>query len=80
MVNLIKSLTKQVDGMEVGLTLGLEIQEGTLKLFLVECGCSVQDISIKLDGGASWLYQGYVSRLRYQRSSSRMWISLYFHL
>lgn len=54
---------KQVDGMEVGLTLGLEIQEGTLKLFLVECGCSVQDISIKLDGGASWLYQGYVSGL-----------------
>lgn len=47
--------------MEVRLTLGLELQEETLKLFLLGCGCSVQDISIKLDGGASWLYQGYAT-------------------
>lgn len=50
----------KVEGLEVGLTLGLENHEGTLKLSLMECGCYVRDISIKLDGGASWLYQGYV--------------------
>ncbi|KAJ7960308.1 Lipid binding protein BPI/LBP [Quillaja saponaria] len=50
----------QVEGMEVGLTLGLENQEGSLKLLLKHCGCYVKDISIKLDGGASWLYQGMI--------------------
>ncbi|KAK6919274.1 Lipid-binding serum glycoprotein, N-terminal [Dillenia turbinata] len=50
----------QVEGMEVGLTLGLENQGGTLKLTLFECGCYVKDISIRLDGGASWFYQGIV--------------------
>lgn len=45
--------------MVVGLTATLENQEGKLKLHLLECGCHVKDISIKLDGGASWLYQGY---------------------
>ncbi|KAK7385816.1 hypothetical protein VNO78_31706 [Psophocarpus tetragonolobus] len=50
----------QVEGMEVGLTLGLENQEGSLKLKLKDCGSNVKDISIKLDGGASWLYQGLV--------------------
>ncbi|XP_020417130.1 putative BPI/LBP family protein At1g04970 isoform X3 [Prunus persica] len=49
----------QVEGMEVGVTLALNGQEGTLKLSVLECGCYVKDISIKLDGGASWLYQGY---------------------
>ncbi|KAJ6680529.1 LBP/BPI/CETP FAMILY CARBOXY-TERMINAL DOMAIN PROTEIN [Salix purpurea] len=44
----------QVEGMEVGLTLGLKNQEGTLKLSLMDCGCYVKDLSIKLDGGASW--------------------------
>uniref|UniRef100_A0A5B7BY55 Lipid-binding serum glycoprotein C-terminal domain-containing protein n=1 Tax=Davidia involucrata TaxID=16924 RepID=A0A5B7BY55_DAVIN len=52
--------TVQVEGMEVGLTLGLKNQQGTLKLSLLEGGCNVKDISIKLDGGASWLYQGVV--------------------
>ncbi|KAL0328529.1 UNVERIFIED_CONTAM: putative BPI/LBP family protein [Sesamum calycinum] len=33
---------------------------GSLKLSLLECGCNVNDISIKLDGGASWLYQGLI--------------------
>lgn len=47
--------------MQVGLTLYLEIQEGRLKLSLIECGCFVGDLSIELDGGASWLYQGYSS-------------------
>ncbi|ONI29454.1 hypothetical protein PRUPE_1G199100 [Prunus persica] len=50
----------QVEGMEVGVTLVLNGQEGTLKLSVLECGCYVKDISIKLDGGASWLYQGLV--------------------
>lgn len=45
--------------MEIGLTLGLENQEGSLKLVLKDTGCYIKDISIKLDGGASWLYQGY---------------------
>ncbi|PIN10071.1 BPI/LBP/CETP family protein [Handroanthus impetiginosus] len=50
--------TIQVEGMEVGLTLSLKTTEGSLKLSLLECGCYVNDISIKLNGGASWLYQG----------------------
>ncbi|KAF4368244.1 putative BPI/LBP family protein At1g04970 [Cannabis sativa] len=54
------SASIQVEGMEVGLTLGLEIQEGTLKLSLLDCGCLVKEISINLDGGASWLYQGLI--------------------
>lgn len=45
--------------MEVGLSLGLENSEGSMKLSIKECGCNVENISIKLDGGASWLYQGY---------------------
>ena len=52
-------LLGKVEGMEVGLTLGLENRKGTLKLSLEDCGCYVKDISIKLYGGASWLYQGY---------------------
>ncbi|KAI9177211.1 hypothetical protein LWI28_012378 [Acer negundo] len=54
------SASVQVEGMEVGLTLGLENRKGTLKLSLEDCGCYVKDISIKLNGGASWLYQGMV--------------------
>lgn len=52
-------LIGKVKGMEVGLTVGLENHEGTLKLSLMNSGCHVRDISIKLDGGAAWLYQGY---------------------
>ncbi|KAK3014524.1 hypothetical protein RJ639_010074 [Escallonia herrerae] len=58
------SASVQVEGMEVGLTLELKNQQGTLKLSLLECGCYVRDISIKLDGGASWLYQGAVDALK----------------
>ncbi|XP_061360703.1 putative BPI/LBP family protein At1g04970 isoform X2 [Gastrolobium bilobum] len=50
----------QVEGMEVGLTLGLENQEGSLELKLKDCRSYVEAISIKLDGGASLLYQGIV--------------------
>lgn len=50
----------QVEGMEIGMTLGLLNQQGTLRLSPEDCGCYVSYISIKLDGGASWLYQGIV--------------------
>ncbi|KAG8642117.1 hypothetical protein MANES_12G056200v8 [Manihot esculenta] len=56
----------QVEGMQVGLTLGLENQNGTLKLSLINCGCYVKDVSIKLDGGASWLYQGMLDAFEEQ--------------
>lgn len=49
--------------MEVGLLLGLDYQEGSMKLSVMECNCHIHDISIDLDGGASWLYQGYVVTL-----------------
>ncbi|CAH9083618.1 unnamed protein product [Cuscuta europaea] len=48
----------QVDGMSIGLSFSLETKEGSLSLSLLECGCFVEDISITLGGGASWLYQG----------------------
>lgn len=53
------AMYSKVEGMEIGLSLGLKNQQGSLKLSLLECGCYVKDISIHLDGGASWLYQGY---------------------
>ncbi|CAN1285090.1 Putative BPI/LBP family protein At1g04970 [Linum perenne] len=49
----------QVEGMEVGLTLGLKNQNGSLKLSVMECGCNVKDIKINVKGGASWFYQGF---------------------
>lgn len=54
-------LLAKVEGLEVGLSLGLENRQGTLKLSLMECGCYVKNIAIQLDGGASWLYQGYLA-------------------
>ncbi|XP_076895510.1 putative BPI/LBP family protein At1g04970 [Bidens hawaiensis] len=50
----------RVEGMEIGMTLDLYNQQGTLRLSPQECGCYVDYISITLDGGASWLYQGIV--------------------
>lgn len=50
----------QVDGMNIGLTVSLNQQNGTLEMTLSECGCNVEAISIHLNGGASWLYQGVV--------------------
>lgn len=49
--------------MEMLVTLGLDISKGTLKLSTIECNCHIADITIDLDGGASWLYQGYVNIL-----------------
>ncbi|XP_028758009.1 putative BPI/LBP family protein At1g04970 [Neltuma alba] len=63
------SASVQVEDMEVGLTLGMENQEGSLKLVLKDTGCDIKDISIKLDGGASWLYQGMVNAFEGQIGS-----------
>ncbi|KAJ1392506.1 Lipid-binding serum glycoprotein, C-terminal [Sesbania bispinosa] len=49
--------TVKVEDMEVGLTVNLRNQGGTLKLILLDYGCDVGDLSIKLNGGAAWLYQ-----------------------
>ncbi|XP_056173350.1 putative BPI/LBP family protein At1g04970 [Syzygium oleosum] len=54
------SASVQVKDMEVGLTLDLKDLGGFLKLSVLECGCYVKAISIKIDGGSSWLYQGVV--------------------
>ncbi|GAB2285223.1 hypothetical protein Dimus_019676 [Dionaea muscipula] len=56
----------EVEGLQVGITLGLSNKEGTLKLSLMDCGCFVEDIRIKLDGGASWLYQGLIDAFERQ--------------
>ncbi|KAK7387123.1 hypothetical protein VNO78_27648 [Psophocarpus tetragonolobus] len=47
----------EVTGMQVGLTVNLRNQEGSLKLTLLDYGCHVGNLLIKLEGGASWLYQ-----------------------
>ncbi|XP_054798489.1 putative BPI/LBP family protein At1g04970 [Prosopis cineraria] len=47
----------EVKGMQAGMTLNFENQEGSLKLILLDYGCFVGDLSIRLHGGASWLYQ-----------------------
>ncbi|AAF40464.1 ESTs gb/T76367 and gb/AA404955 come from this gene [Arabidopsis thaliana] len=60
----------QVQGMEIGLSLGLKSDEGGLKLSLSECGCHVEDITIELEGGASWFYQGMVNAFKDQIGSS----------
>ncbi|KAJ6823187.1 putative BPI/LBP family protein [Iris pallida] len=50
----------EVQGMEVGLTMTMKNNNGTLELNVTECGCYMEDIFITLNGGASWLYQGFV--------------------
>lgn len=53
--------------METSIKLGLHNQEGSLNLFVMECNCHMNDISIDLNGGASWLYQGYVDYVKSNR-------------
>ncbi|KAK6132984.1 hypothetical protein DH2020_033275 [Rehmannia glutinosa] len=55
--------TVQVEGLEVGLALSLKTVEGSLNLSLLECGCNVNNISIKLDGGASWLIDAFEGKI-----------------
>jgi hypothetical protein len=47
----------KVEDLQVGLTVNLTNQEGTLKLILLDYGCDVGELSIKVKGGAAWLYQ-----------------------
>ncbi|KAJ0965182.1 hypothetical protein J5N97_026320 [Dioscorea zingiberensis] len=54
----------KVEGMEVGLTINVENQNGTLKLNIAQCGCYLEDINITLDGGASWFYQGFIDAFK----------------
>ncbi|CAA7407912.1 unnamed protein product [Spirodela intermedia] len=60
----------QIEGMEIGLTTRMENQGGTLKLTAVEVGCSMDDLSITLEGGASWLYQGLLDAFEEQIRAS----------
>ncbi|CAA3032502.1 BPI LBP family At1g04970 [Olea europaea subsp. europaea] len=64
------SATVEVEGMEIGLTLSLKTLQGSLKLSVLECGCYVKAISIDLDGGESWLYQGVVGAFEGKISSA----------
>ncbi|KAK8339989.1 hypothetical protein V6Z11_A08G073000 [Gossypium hirsutum] len=50
--------------MVVWLKVAVIIEEGTLKLFLSDYECHVKDISINIDGGAFWLYQGIIDAFR----------------
>lgn len=60
----------QVEGMDVGISFNLTNLQGSLMLSPLDCGCSVKDISIKLDGGASWLYQGLIDAFEGRLSSA----------
>ncbi|XP_073010155.1 putative BPI/LBP family protein At1g04970 isoform X2 [Typha latifolia] len=54
-------LLSKVEGMEIGLTMSMKNQNGTLQLTVSECGCYMKDLVITLSGGASWFYQGFVN-------------------
>ncbi|GJW02762.1 putative BPI/LBP family protein [Tanacetum coccineum] len=60
MGNLMNTSSVKVEGMEIGMTLGLKNEQGTLRVSPLDYGCYVNYLSIILDGGASWLYQGIV--------------------
>ncbi|KZV56383.1 BPI/LBP family protein-like [Dorcoceras hygrometricum] len=62
--------TVQVEGLEIGLSLSLKTVEGSPKLSLLDCGCYVNDVSIHLDGGSSWFYQGLVDAFEDKISSA----------
>uniref|UniRef100_A0ACD6AK45 Uncharacterized protein n=1 Tax=Avena sativa TaxID=4498 RepID=A0ACD6AK45_AVESA len=50
-----------VQGMEVGITMEIKNYNGSLALNVSQCGCYVKNIDISLDGGSSWLYQGFIN-------------------
>ncbi|MED6208280.1 hypothetical protein PIB30_043560 [Stylosanthes scabra] len=62
--------TVKVKDLQVGLTVNLRNQGGTLKLILLDYECDVGDISIKLNGGAAWLYQVLVDAFEGNIASS----------
>ncbi|KAM0902421.1 hypothetical protein ACQ4PT_019315 [Festuca glaucescens] len=50
----------QVEGMDVGVSMGMKNENGSLKLFVTECGCYMKDLDITLSGGSSWFYQVFI--------------------
>ncbi|XBH92833.1 hypothetical protein VPH35_083880 [Triticum aestivum] len=46
--------------MDVGVSVGLKNENGSFKLFVMECGCYMKDLDITLNGGSSWFYQGFI--------------------
>lgn len=46
--------------MEVGLTMSMKSNNGSLEFAVSDVSCSIEECVISLDGGASWLYQGYL--------------------
>lgn len=51
--------------MDVGVSMGLKNKNGSLKLFVMECGCYMKDLDITLNGGS------IVSELRGARRAVR---------
>ncbi|EER99078.1 hypothetical protein BDA96_02G255100 [Sorghum bicolor] len=50
----------QVEGMEVGVSMVMKNQNGSIKLSVTECSCNMEDLDITLSGGASWFYQVFI--------------------
>lgn len=45
--------------MEVRLTMSMKSNNGSLELTVSDVSCYIEECVISLNGGASWLYQGY---------------------
>lgn len=56
----------QVEGIKVEIAVTLKDRDGTLRVSPLHCQCHVKDISIEMDGGASWLYQGVVDAFQWK--------------
>uniref|UniRef100_A0ACD5XV44 Uncharacterized protein n=1 Tax=Avena sativa TaxID=4498 RepID=A0ACD5XV44_AVESA len=54
------SASIQVEGMDIGISMGMKNENGSLKLFVTECGCYMKDLDITVNGGSSWLYQVFI--------------------
>lgn len=52
-------LMMKVKGIDVKTTVTLLDDNGSLKIASRESDCTVENINIHINGGASWLYQGY---------------------
>ncbi|KAF8694816.1 hypothetical protein HU200_037913 [Digitaria exilis] len=50
----------QVEGVEVGVSMGMKNQNGSLELSVMECGCYMEELDITLNGGSSWFYQVFI--------------------
>lgn len=51
----------EVNGMQVNMTSVLAARNGTLRMTVVGCETHIDDLHIKLQGGASWFYQPFVN-------------------